>query len=114
MCPLTCYFGAAAAWLWVALGVEVSCHSQLISPSRVTEPGFDPSLLRILLPSATCSHRAPQPGGGRRIQQAAGRQTLLFKEDKEAAENLLGFFPPVCHMYVLSELCLLEDAGAPG
>lgn len=109
-----CYFGVAAAWLWVAFGVELLSLPAYFPPARVTEPGFDPSPLQILLPSATCSPRAPQPGGGRRAQLAAGRQTLLFKEDKEAAENLLGFFPPVCHTYVLSVLCLLRDAGAPG
>lgn len=46
MRALMCYFGVAAACLWVAIGVKVACHSQLISPpTRVTKPGFDLSLL---------------------------------------------------------------------
>lgn len=43
-----------------------------------------------------------------------GGTPFFFKEDKEAAENIGGFFPSTCHMHVLSEYCLFEDAQAPG
>lgn len=74
-----CYFDLSADWLWAALGGETTFHLWLLffSPG-VNKPDFDPSLLQILLLSSMLSHWAPQPGGGRQFQHAAGRHTFLF------------------------------------